>query len=252
MNLPNSPLAGARSVLRTFSSGRFFGRLPGVAFIALALALPLSVSGQGATTGVVEGRVQNSATGAYLANARVAMKGSNLVTFTDESGWYRLENVPGGQTTVRVFFTGFDEQEFTVNVSAGQPTIRDIGLKSKSIYGSQNETVQLDAFTVQSTRETNASAIAVNEQRFASNIKSVVSTDEFGTIVDKNPGEFLKWLPGVDVEYFANNIVGVSVRGLGSANTEISFDGMPVASANAEAVGRSFEVQYASSSDIAR
>jgi hypothetical protein len=105
---------------------------------------------------------------------------------------------------------------------------------------------------VQSTRETNAAAIAVNEQRFASNIKSVVSTDEFGTIVDKNPGEFLKWLPGVDVEYFANNIVGVSVRGLGSVSTEVNFDGMPTASANAEGVGRGFEIQYASASDIAR
>jgi outer membrane receptor for ferrienterochelin and colicin len=120
------------------------------------------------------------------------------------------------------------------------------------LYGKAGDTVKLDAYTVQSTRETNAAAIAVNEQRFASNIKSVVSTDEFGTIVDKNPGEFLKWLPGVDVEYFANNIVGVSVRGLGSVNTEINFDGMPTASANAEAVGRSYEVQYASSSDIAR
>ena len=44
--------------------------------------------------------------------------------------------------------------------------------------------------------------------------KSVVAADEFGTIVDKNPGEFLKWLPGVDVEYFANNIIGVSVRAM--------------------------------------
>src|SRR5438309_1759823 len=83
-----------------------------------------------------------------------------------------------------------------------------------------------------------AAAIAVNEQRVANNIKSVVSTDEFGSIPDDNPGEFLKWLPGVGVEYFANNITGVNVRGLGSVNTEINFDGMPIASANADGTSR--------------
>jgi hypothetical protein len=105
---------------------------------------------------------------------------------------------------------------------------------------------------VQSTKETNAANIAINSQRFAANITSVVSTDEFGTIVDTNPGEFLKWLPGVDIETFANNIVGVSVRGLGATNTELNFDGMPQASMNAEAADRKFEVQYASAADIAR
>ena len=56
--------------------------------------------------------------------------------------------------------------------------------------------------------------IAVNEQRVSRTQKSVISADQFGTIVDSNPGELLKWLPGVSVEYFANNIVGVSVRGV--------------------------------------
>src|SRR5581483_11437645 len=98
----------------------------------------------------------------------------------------------------------------------------------------------------------NAAAIAVNEQRVAPNIKSVVSTDEFGIIPDSNPGEFLKWLPGVGVEYFANNITGVNVRGLGAVNTEINFDGMAIASANADGTSRTFELMGASATDLAR
>lgn len=231
--------------------GCLLGSLCRAALAALALSTSPHAAAQSAT-GAIEGRVQNAATGASLNNARVAIKGTNIVALTDDAGRYRLDGVPGGQTTLRVIFTGLDEQEIAVTVTPGQTVARDVSLTSKALYGAQSDTVQLDVFTVQSSRETNASAIAVNEQRIASNIKSVVSTDEFGTIVDKNPGEFLKWLPGVDVEYFANNIVGVSVRGLGSVNTEINFDGMPTASANAEAVGRSYEVQYASSSDIAR
>lgn len=253
MNLPIGLAWRARA--RRYLAAHFLGRRLLFSVVALALlvhAMPPRAAAQAAGNGSVAGRVQNAANGASLNNARVAVKGTNQVTFTDEAGTYRLDGLPSGPVTLRVFFTGLDEQEATVNVAAGEVARRDFELTSAAHYGKRNDTVQLDAFTVQSTRETNAAAIAVNEQRFASNIKSVVSTDEFGTIVDKNPGEFLKWLPGVDVEYFANNIVGVSVRGLGSVNTEINFDGMPTASANAEAVGRSYEVQYASSSDIAR
>ena len=202
--------------------------------------------------GTIEGRVRNAATGEYLNNARVAIAGTNVVTFTDASGSYTLPNVAPGAVTLRVFYTGLDEQEVAVNVAADQVALQDVALTSVQRYGAEGETVKLDAFMVQSTRETNAATIATHEQRFAPNIISVVSTDEFGTIVDRNPGEFLKMLPGVDVEYFANNITGVSVRGLGSVNTEINFDGMPTASANAEGVGRGFEIQYASAADVTR
>jgi hypothetical protein len=250
MNPPNIPSSRATCSWRARLSGRVIGCFFSVASFAVGLLIPVEAQAQSAGTGSIEGRVQNAATGANLNNARVAIKGTNIVTFTDDAGSYQLSGIPGGQTTLRVFFTGLDEQELTVNVVPGQAATQDVGLKPRLIPGTQDGTIKLDAFTVQSTRETNAAAIAVNEQRFANNITSVVSTDEFGTMVDSNPGEFLKYLPGIDVEYFANNITGVSVRGLGANNTEMNFDGMAVASMNAEAVGRGFEVQFATMSDM--
>src|SRR6185503_17764876 len=162
-----------------------------------------------------------------------------------------------GPVTLRVFFTGLDEQEIPVNVAAGQTVLQEVALTSKVRYGDTADTVKLDQFVVASTRETNAAAIAVNEQRFATGQKSVVSADEFGTIPDSNPGELMKWLPGVSVEYFANNIVGVSVRGLDAVNTEIRFDNMPQASASTATLGtssrdRNFEMLGSSAADIAR
>ncbi len=224
--------------------------------VILAVLLPAIASAQ-AATGTIEGRVQNRVTGDYLNNARVAVRGTNLATLTDEAGTYRLNDVPAGSTTLDVFFTGLDSQQFTVNVGAGQIVQQDIRLSSKAQIGNTNDTVQLDAFTVQSTRETNAAAIAVNEQRVALGQKSVISADQFGTIPDSNPGELMKWLPGVSVEYFANNIVGVSVRGLDAVNTEIRFDNMPMASASTETLGtssrdRNFEMLGASAADVAR
>lgn len=202
-------------------------------------------------TGAIEGRVQNRVTGDYLNNARVSVKGTNLVALTDESGTYRLTGVPAGPVTLRVLFSGLDEQEISVALGAGQTAQQDVKLTSKARYG-DTDVVQLDSFTVQSTRETNAAAIAVNEQRVALGQKSVISADQFGTIPDSNPGELMKWLPGVSVEYFANNIVGVSVRGLDAANTEIAFDGMPVASSSTTGRDRNFEMMGASSADISR
>lgn len=220
--------------------------------LTLGVGLASPIAAQAPTAGSVTGRVQNRVTGDYLNNARVSIKGTHLIAFTDDSGTFRLDGVPAGAATVRVFFTGLDEQEQPVAVVAGQAVQRDFQLTNKALYGDAGDTLKLDQFVVQATKETNAAAIAVNEQRFSANQKSVVSADQFGTIPDSNPGELMKWLPGVSVEYFANTIVGVSVRGLDAANTDINFDGMPVASTSSVAQGRSMEVRAASASDIAR
>jgi iron complex outermembrane recepter protein len=232
----------------------------GVLALALTAAWPSMLPAQTPTpvasapaagNGAVSGRVRNAVTGDALAHAQIVVQGTSIVTGTDEGGHYYIGNLPTGPVTLNVSFSGLDTQSITANVAPGRVTDLDVDLTSSSLYGT-SRTVKLDQFVVQSTRETNAAAIAVNEQRYAPNIKSVVAADEFGPQVDQNPGELLKYLPGMDVEYFANNIVGVSVRGLGSNNTEITFDGMPVASMNAEGVGRGMDVQYQSVADVSR
>ena len=47
-------------------------------------------------TGAITGRVQNEATGQYLNNARVTVKGTDLAVFTDDTGSFRLPQVPAG------------------------------------------------------------------------------------------------------------------------------------------------------------
>ncbi len=236
-------------------NARLFARILGV--LALALLTLRDVPAQPAATGSIAGRVQNATNGNNLNNARVSIKGTNAVVLTDDAGTYQLTGVPVGATTLRVFFTGLDEQEVVVTVAAGQTATQDFKLTNAARYGKEDATVLLNQFVVQSTRETNAAAIAINEQRVALGQKSVISADQFGTIPDSNPGELMKWLPGVSVEYFANNIVGVSVRGLDAVNTEIRFDGLPVASASTATLGtssrdRNFEMLGSSAADIAR
>jgi TonB-dependent receptor len=219
--------------------------------IALALAAVSPGFAQASGTGSIAGRVQNALSGDALVHAQVAVQGTSIIAYTDEGGQFFIGSAPSGSVTLKVSYTGLDTQTLTVNVPAGGRADTHVDLTSAQRYGDK-DVVKLDKFVVESHKETDAAALAVNEQRYAANIKSVVAADEFGPMVDQNPGELLKYLPGVDVDYFANNITGVSVRGLGSDNTEINYDGLPVASMNAESVGRGMEVQYQSAADVSR
>src|SRR5207245_1122535 len=82
-------------------------------------------------------------------------------------------------------------------------------------------------------KEMSGASIAINEQRFAPNVKMVVATDEFGDIVDGNVGEFLQYLPGVTVDNFGSSEPKViSVRGLPPGSTPILINGFRLASAS--------------------
>src|SRR4051812_48968430 len=110
-----------------------------IASVAALLAAPL-LPAQSSATGVVEGRVQNAVTGDYLTNARVSVRGTNRVALTDSAGYYQLTDVPAGDVALRVFFTGLDEQETKISVTAGQSVAADFKLTSVARYGKDADT----------------------------------------------------------------------------------------------------------------
>ncbi|MDO8541850.1 MAG: carboxypeptidase regulatory-like domain-containing protein [Opitutaceae bacterium] len=167
-------------------------------------------------TGTIRGRVQNEVTGQYLINARVAVKGIDITTLTDESGSYRL-SVPSGQVVLEVLYSGLDPHQVTVNVSPGQTVEQDIDLTNRSRYGEKSDIVKLDPFVASTSKLTEGEALATNEQRFASNIKNVVATDAFGDVTEGNVAEFMKFLPGISVEYSDVMPLAVAVRGFWSS-----------------------------------
>ena len=101
----------------------------------------------------------------YLTNARITVDGTRLEVFTDDSGEFRLVGVPAGEVSVRVFFTGLTPQTVRVAMSAGQTVRRDFELDRTTRAG-DDQVVALGEFVVAEARETNAAAIAINEQRF--------------------------------------------------------------------------------------
>jgi hypothetical protein len=223
---------------------------------SLAAFVVLAAAGQSyaqSAAGSVEGRVQNAVTGDFLNNARVAVKGSPIVVFTDVDGKFRLNAVPAGAATVQVTYTGLDSQEQMVQVTPAGITRHDFGLTSKARYGAA-ETVVLDPLTVAATREMNAAALAINEQRYAPNIKNVIAADAFGDVSEGNVGEFIKRLPGVTINEAAGDAYSISLRGFAPEFTPITVDGntVPSASFSATSVSRGSNLEQVSMSNVSR
>ncbi|HUR57885.1 MAG TPA: carboxypeptidase regulatory-like domain-containing protein, partial [Opitutaceae bacterium] len=195
------------------------------AFLPFAFALFSVATLCAQTTGAIEGRVVNAATGTALANARVTIEGSTRETVTDASGEYRLAAVPAGDVRLAVSYLGFERVASSLRVTPGAAVQHDVELTLSGAKSTAGEVVQLGAFNVVAEREMSAQALAMNEQRAAPNIKNVVAYDEYGDRGNEHIGEFLRFIPGValnDSGLVANEII---LRGFPSEHSQISIDG---------------------------
>jgi TonB-dependent receptor len=200
------------------------------------------------SAGGVEGRVFSPASGEYLAQARVTVEGTALEVFTDADGRFRLPGVPVGPAKVRVAYSGFATLSEVVPVAAGEFTRRDF-----SLVLSDRTVVKLDEFVISSSREMSGSAIAINEQRHAPNLRSVVATDELGFVPEGNVGEFIKFLPGVSMDNIGGFARNVSINGVPPDYVPVTIDGFSVASANpGGGTARSVSLDMLSINNLAR
>ena len=197
----------------------------------LAAAVPSLVAQS--TAGSITGRIFNPATGEYVRNAEIRVRGTEQVAFSEDGGVYQLSNVPVGPATLQVTFSGYQLTTATVVVSAGAVASRDFEIVSAQARGSvgKDEPLKLQAFVVSHEREGNAKAIM--EQRRNMNISTSVAADTFGDVTEGNVGEFLKFLPGVEVEYVDGISRGPRVGGLDQQYVGVTMDGAAVASADA-------------------
>ena len=199
------------------------------------------------THGGIAGRVQNAGTGNYMNNARVAVAGGKAEVFTDAAGRYQLDNVAAGSAQIIVSYEGFHSQAATVQVTGGATVEQNFELYLSDV--AQTETVVLDKYTV-SGRILSGQAQALNEQRTAPNIKTVVSLDQFPDMGEGNVGEFLKHVPGIALNYNPQSPAEASIRGMPSSGTIVTLDGLSMASSGAN--GRAFDLAQASVGNVDR
>lgn len=201
--------------------------------ITCALLLPLLAFAQTSGTGVITGRVFNPATGEFVRNAQISIQGRAETAVSEDGGFYRLSGVAPGEVTLLVNFTGYQPSSARVNVAAGATVTRDFELMSalQSHAADGDGLVKLSAFTVSSEREGNAKAIM--QQRNSMDITNSVASDVFGDVAEGNVGEFLKHMPGVELDLVQGEIRTIRLRGLDSEYTQVTLDGVSLASADA-------------------
>ena len=210
------------------------------------------INSTSADRGMIRGRVFNPTTGEYIRNAEIRADGTPLVAISEEGGFFRLTNVPAGTVSLTATYTGHDPVRASVNVSAGAVAVRDFEMIPTGVAG-RDTTVRLDAFVVATERAGQAKAIA--EQKNAMNIKTVVASDNFGDIFEGNVGEFLKFMPGITLDYVETDTRSARIGGLEAQYGSVTLDGGTMASTNSLAgsfrdSARAFEFEAVSINNI--
>ena len=220
-----------------------FGRVLATAgLLALsAVVLPTITCGQTLATGSITGQIVNETTKTALGGAAVILESDPRVrVFTEDDGTFRLERVPAGEQKVSATYPGLEPQLVSVTVNGGQTASVDIK------FGEQ--VVKLETLKVAGTKEGMAQAIAL--QKAAVNMKVVAAGDQYGDIAEGNAAEYMRFLPGVGVDYNANDARAVTLRGMNTQFTNVTMNGSPIASATSGNLNRRFEFEQLSISNV--
>jgi len=183
--------------------------------VLLSVSLALSALAQ---TGSIAGRVTDAATQLTLSGARVSAAG--VETYTNASGSYVLSGVPAGAQTVEVSYVGYAPLEVSVLVTAGGVARGD------AVFNA--EVVRLEKFVIQGSAV--GSARAINRQRAAATLTSIVAADEIGRFPDQNAAESIQRLPGVALYRDQGEGRFINLRGLNYIYTSVRLNGANLSS----------------------
>jgi TonB-dependent receptor len=205
-------------------------------------------------TGSISGRVLNRTTSEYASRAEVRIQGTDRVAVTESDGSFRFSQVPPGPAILTAAYTGTRADPATVQVEAGRTATVELEVTSATFRPTDDEVLKLGAFVVSTEREGNAKAIM--EQRNSMNLTNSVSSEHYGDVAEGNVGEFLKNMPGVDLEYVGPDSRGPRLRGMDPQYVGVSVDGFKMASGDASQGGgdgaRSFSFDQVSVNSIDR
>jgi len=216
---------------------RSIGRL--VLHLLACTVLLGAVAARAQSTGTVSGVVLDTA-GRYLEGAEVSVTGTALRAVTEREGVFRLDGVPAGRQVLAISYPGMTAATETVTVGAGQTASLRSTLRS--------DTIMLEAFTVATSKEGMSQAIALQKASF--NQKLVAASDQFGDISEGNVGEYLKFLPGIGIDYTANDARAVSLRGMNPIFTNVTVDGGRIASGTSSGDSRRFELEQVAINNV--
>lgn len=190
-----------------------------LALFVFALSLAPALSAQGAAAGTVVGRVTYAKSRLGLGGARVVVTGTALETFATQSGDYVLVNVPAGARTVVVSYVGYPDATQPVTVVAGSTVSLDLAVGDSAV---RMEKVVIEGSAVGSAR-------AINQQRAADTLTSLVAADDIGRFPDQNAAESIQRIPGVALYRDQGEGRFIVVRGIKPDLNTVQINGVSVA-----------------------
>lgn len=166
------------------------------------------------------GQLTNEAHNRVFAGAQIKITELNMVTESRSDGSFRFTALPAGTYTLVVSYLGAQPVTQTIQVNESGVITPVITLNDG------NDAIE--ELMVRGQRSGQASAI--NQQRVADNISSIVSADAIGQFPDQNAAESLQRLPGLSIERDQGEGRFVGIRGIDPNLNNVTINGLNVPS----------------------
>ncbi len=194
--------------------------------LALAGSLALLTAPSSWADSVIEGRVTDTSNKVYFQGAQVQIKELNLTAISERDGSFRFAKLPEGEYTLIIKYIGSEDLEQRVSVVDGE-----ILTKNFVIGTANTKQDELDNIIVYGQRAGQASAI--NRQKNANKLVSVISSDGIGQLPDQNAAEALQRMPGIFIERDQGEGRFVGIRGIDPNLNNVTINGLNVPSPEA-------------------
>jgi len=198
-----------------------FGKLS-LLYSALISVLAISSSVALANSDV-SGRITDARNSVYFEGAQIKIEELNLTTVSKRDGSFHFGNLPEGQYTLVISYIGVADVRKSLIVGAEpQRTIN---------YVIGDDMRSLENVIVYGQRAGQAGAL--NRQKNANRLVSVVSADAIGQLPDQNAAEALQRLPGLSIQRDQGEGRFVAIRGIDPNLNNVTINGLNVPSPEA-------------------
>ncbi len=186
----------------------------------IALATTCALISSHAFANTLEGRITDANNSVYFEGAKISIKELNRTMSSERDGRFRLTNLPAGQYTLVVDYLGAKSVERQIIIKENEVLTQRIALENQDAY--------IEDVIVVGQRAGQAGAL--NRQKNAMGVKSIVSSDSIGQLPDQNAAEALQRLPGMFIQRDQGEGRFVGIRGIDPSLNNVTINGANVPS----------------------
>ncbi len=188
--------------------------------LAIACSAALFASNIMAADTSFGGRITDASNTVYFEGAKVRIKELNITVISARDGSFRFSQLPTGNYTLEISYIGVPTVEKSISVTNTGNNQQEF------IIGNEQEA--MDNIIVYGQRAGQAGAI--NRQKNADNLVSIVSADTIGQSPDQNAAEALQRLPGLSIQRDQGEGRFVTIRGIDPNLNNVTINGVNVPS----------------------